>query len=71
MSERVILVELNYKVSPINIREQLSSRRIEVEQLLKTELEGQVFMVATCHRITLLAYVSSELELIQPLQFFP
>ncbi len=68
MSKHVTLVELNYEVTPIHIRENLSSRRTEVETSMIAALSGDVFLLATCHRFTFLAFVNNEQELIQPLK---
>lgn len=66
-NKQVVLVELNYEVTPIHIREHLSSKRSEVELHMKSALEGDVFVIATCHRFSILAYVANNQELIQPL----
>lgn len=68
MSKHVTLVELNYEVTPIHIRENLSSRRSEVEMSMKSALAHDVFLLATCHRFTFLAVVTDEQALIHPLK---
>lgn len=66
-NRQVVLVELNYEVTPIHIREHLSSKRSEVEIHMNSALEGNVFVIATCHRFSILAYVATTQELIQPM----
>lgn len=68
MSKHVTLVELNYEVTPIHIRENLSSRRSEVEKFIKSALSGDVFLLSTCHRFTFLAFLADEKTLIDHLK---
>lgn len=62
---KVLMVELNHEVTPLVIRERMSSRKDEVELLLKTTLKEQVFILATCHRLTFLSYDVKSNRLIQ------
>lgn len=65
MSNQVVLVELNYEVTPIHIRESISSKKTEVEHYFRAM--GQVFVMATCHRFTLLTCAFDEKSLIHSL----
>ncbi|MDW3191077.1 MAG: hypothetical protein R8G66_01895 [Cytophagales bacterium] len=66
MSNQVVLVELNYEVTPIRIRECLSSKKEEVVNCFKPI--GKIFVMATCHRFTFLTLNIVEESLIQSLK---
>ena len=72
MNRRVILVELNYQVTPIEVRERVSSGKDQVRQALHGCLGQHVFIISTCHRFSMLAYVNHEDQVIGPLRsLFP
>ncbi len=64
------LFEFNYEITPLSVRERISSNIQEIREALQNRFPREVFVLGTCQRITILASSVSERDILQELKAF-
>lgn len=62
------LLECNYEITPLSVRERMSSNIQEIKKALQLRFPGKVFVLGTCQRITILGSNVSEQEIFEELK---